>query len=307
MAVRHCRNSGGCRLFSRGNITAPRAVAVLMGFHLNDRVGDIVLTEAIEPAQPLDQYLHQLDLAGEPIPRRLELSAKVRELIYALGRAKLGHSDLHLGNFLLQEIDGQMKVYLLDAYAVRTGGLSRSDLLQLGHSVVRYATASDLHRGWKLFGDGRPLPTRNPISRRIWASFMQRITGEDDYFGRLDTDAGRGWSGIFFKGYKYPYRWSQISQLKITRDDWMRQWPELLEKIESDSLPVLKRTRSGDVLTAELTLGGQQVSLIVKRPRRRHWYRYINEIGRGGRKLAGRGTKRGGWSSAISPPRGRCC
>jgi tRNA A-37 threonylcarbamoyl transferase component Bud32 len=267
----------------RSAIPAPRAVAVLMGFRLNEQLGDAVIIDAIEPSIQLDLYLHQLELAGDPIPRRHELSAKVCELVHALARARLGHSDLHLGNFLLKDADGELKVYLLDGYAVTRGGLRRSHLFQLGHSVARYATATDLQRGWDLFGDRGPLPRRNPVSSRIWSSFMQRITSEDDYFGLLGLEAGRGWSGVFFKQYKYPYRWSAISQLQITREDWAAQWPSLLAQIESDSLPILKRTRSGDVLTAELTLGGRPVSVIIKRPRRRRWYRYINEIGRGGR------------------------
>jgi len=46
---------------------------------------------------------------------------------------------------------------------------------------------------------------------------------------------------------------------------------------------VLKRSPSGDVLLAAITIGGEEVEVIVKRPRRRYWYRYLNEIGRGSR------------------------
>jgi hypothetical protein len=66
----------------------------------------------------LDEYLNGYDLRGEPVPDRRRLSEQVRTLVRDLGKAKLGHEDLHLGNFLLH--DG--KVYLLDGYAVRPGG-----------------------------------------------------------------------------------------------------------------------------------------------------------------------------------------
>ncbi len=52
------------------------------------------------------------------MPDRRDLARQVRQIVHTLGKAQLGHDDLHLGNFLLS--DG--KLYLLDAYAVRRGG-----------------------------------------------------------------------------------------------------------------------------------------------------------------------------------------
>jgi tRNA A-37 threonylcarbamoyl transferase component Bud32 len=37
------------------------------------------------------------------------------------------------------------------------------------------------------------------------------------------------------------------------------------------------------VLGGEVVLGGRPVPIVVKRPFKRHWYRYLNEIGRGSR------------------------
>jgi len=48
-------------------------------------------------------------------------------------------------------------------------------------------------------------------------------------------------------------------------------------------LEVLKSGRSGDVLAGDVTLAGRPVDVIVKRARRKKWYRYVNEIGRGSR------------------------
>jgi hypothetical protein len=71
--------------------------------------------------------------------------------------------------------------------------------------------------------------------------------------------------------------------LKVTKEDWQRAWPELLANIERDKLEVLKRGQSGDVLGGELELGGRRVQVIAKRPFKRYWYRYLNEVGRGSR------------------------
>jgi tRNA A-37 threonylcarbamoyl transferase component Bud32 len=264
------------QLLQKAAIPAPRAVAALMGFQISGRRGDAVILEAIEPSVQLDHYLSELELKGEPIPDHLSLAQQIRSLVHQLGRAKLGHEDLHLGNFLIHE----NKLYLLDGYAVRKGGLKLRDLLMLGHSVRRYATMTDTLRGWELLGPGSLMPPRNAHSRFLWKRFLQSTTRENRYFGRVRID---GWRGIYYKRNKYPHRWSIASRLEITDKDWQREWPLLLKQIESDQLTVRKRSPSGDVLMGQIVLGGHPLEIVIKRPRRRYWYRYLNEIGRGSR------------------------
>jgi tRNA A-37 threonylcarbamoyl transferase component Bud32 len=260
----------------RAGVPAPRAVAVMVGFVLKHQRGDAVILEAIEPSIPLDEHLNQRRLAGEPVTDHRALARQVVDLIQQLGRAKLGHEDLHLGNFLLH----QGKLYLLDGYAVRTGGMRLRDLMMLGHSVSGFATTSDLLRGWRALGPGGALPRRNPVSALAWSRFGQLALRENRYFGRLRRGA---WCGVFYQRAKQGQRWSLASRGEVSRHDWEAAWDGLLTQMQADALPVLKRTRSGDVLATELTLGGQRVPVIVKRPRRRYWYRYLNEIGRGSR------------------------
>ena len=257
-------------------IPSPRAVAVLMGFRLQDRVGDAVIIEAIEPATQLDFYFNDLELRGKPAPDHLEIATKIRDLVNQLAKAGFGHEDLHLGNLLLR--DG--KLFLLDGYAVRAGGLKLRHLLHLAHSVSRYATKRDFLRGWQQLGPGGPLPINNPVTTSLVESFISRITGENRYFGKISVE---DWCGSYFKHDKYPRRWSAASQLQIERADWDRILPDLLRRIDADQLQVIKRSKSGDVLADQLTLGGREIQVIIKRPRRRYWYRYVNEIGRGSR------------------------
>lgn len=258
-------------------IPAPRATAVLMGFRIGGRIGDAVILEAIDPSVQLDIYCNGFELRGEPIPDHLDLAKQVRDIVRQLAQNRLGHEDLHPGNFLLKE----GKLYLLDGYAVKTGGMKPRHLLHLGHSVNRWATRADLQRGWDELGPGGKMPARNPITGKLTADFIRRrATSENRYFGRIEWE---GWAGTFFKHEKYPRRWSAASQLRITREDWQRELPALLQRVEGDDLQVLKRSRSGDVLAGEVTLGGTTLEVIVKRPRRRYWYRYLNEIGRGTR------------------------
>ena len=260
----------------KAQIAAPRAVAQLVGFTINGVKGDAVILQAIEPAIPLDQYVQDFSWRGEAIPDHGALAAKIRYLLRQLRRAALRHSDLHLGNLLLREGE----IFLLDGYAVRLDGLKAEDVFNLGHSVSGIATRSDLWRTWEELGFDGPVPSYNPASGEQWRKILQRTTQENDYFGRLKIGP---WSGVYFKRYKYPRRWAPASDLRVAAADWQDQWPRLWRQIESGELAAIKSSRSGDVLTAQATLGGRGVSVVIKRPYRRHWYRYVNEIGRGSR------------------------
>ena len=154
----------------KASIPAPRAIAVLSGYRLKDQLGDAVIIEGIEPAVQLDHYLSDFDLRGESVPDRRELVGQVIDLVHQMSLAKLGHSDLHLGNFLLRE----GKVYLLDGYAVRKGGLRMKDLLLLGHSARRFATTADLLRGWFALTSGGRMPPVNRASKRLYRKFLER-------------------------------------------------------------------------------------------------------------------------------------
>jgi len=258
----------------RAGVPAPRAVAIMLGFRIGQRRGDAVIIEAIEPSVQLDVYLRQFEQRGELAPNHRELARQVIELVGRLVKAKLGHEDLHLGNFLLHE----GKLYLLDGYSVRRWMRPR-DIYRLAHSASPFATTTDLLRGWKVLADG-PLPERNPISDELRKEFLKRIGGEDRYFGKLKFGP---WSGNFFKSTKFPKTWSQASRLTVTKEKWEKLWPELWGKIERDELEVLKRSRSGDVLAAEITLSGVTIPVIIKRPRKRFWYRYAYDAFRASR------------------------
>lgn len=255
----------------RARVPAPRAVAVMPGFRMRGQKGDAVIMEAIEPSVQLDQYLAEFERKGERAPNHRDLSRQVRELVKQLAEARLGHEDLHLGNLLLK--DG--KVYLLDGYAVRWG-MRGKDIYRLAHSATPFATTTDLLRGWNLLAGGA-MPKRNPLSPKLREAFLKRLGKESRYFGRLRFD---DWSGVFFKFTKFAKRWSKASELTYNREEWKTLWPELWRKIDAGEFTVLKRSRSGDVLAGEITLGERTLPVVIKRPRKRYWYRYINDIPR---------------------------
>jgi tRNA A-37 threonylcarbamoyl transferase component Bud32 len=279
---KRARGSAALREFHRlqwlqkAGVPSPRAVAALMGFEISGQKGDAVILDGIEPSLQLDQHLNQLALDGKEIPNHLQLVRQLADLLSKLGRAGLGHSDLHLGNFILKDD----KVYLLDAYAVHGGGLRTKDIQLLALSAQPYVTRTDLQRVWKSFGSAGPLPASNGRGPSIWRGLLNRAFQHDRYFGHLrDGD----WSGHFFRHAKFPHRWSAASRMDIAEKDWQEAWPILLRQIEADQLEVLKRSRSGDVLTGQIVLGGRAIPVVIKRPRKKFWYRYFNEILRGSR------------------------
>jgi len=270
------REFSSLQLLQKKKIPSPHAISHLSGYTLNGAKGDAVLIDAIEPSQQLDLYFNEHLLRAEPVPNRYHLGQQLINLIEQLGKSGLGHSDLHLGNFLLK--DDQL--YLLDGYAVRPDGLKTDDVLFLAHSVSRFATRTELHRGWQTLGEGAPPPRKNSARQRNWRKFLESAVSDNDYFGRIRIG---DFSGHFFKHHKLPRRWSRASQLEFTEQDWQREWPNLLARIESDQLDIIKRSKSGDVLAAQIVLSGRPLDVIIKRPRRSKWYRYFTEIGRGAR------------------------
>jgi hypothetical protein len=114
----------------------------------------------------------------------------------------------------------------------------------------------------------------------VWRKASERAFEEGWSVGEL---ASQGWSGFFFKQTRLPRRWSPASRLEVSESDWQKVFPLMLRQIESGQFEVLKVGPSADVFAGEVVLGGKPVSVVVKRPKRKFWYRYINEIGRGSR------------------------
>lgn len=284
------RGSPAMREFTRlqwlqkAQIPACRAQSVLMGLTINGQRGDAVIIEAIEPAQSLHEIVLEHHLAGTEVPNHRSLVVQVIDIVQKLGRAGLGHSDLHLNNFIVR--DG--KVFLIDAYPIHRGGVHMRDVLLLANSAQGYVTRADLQRGWSILGPGGRMPLRNVYGQRIYRKMMSKIYGNNRWFEELTCDR---WRGICIKQYPSPWRWSRASQSIFDRAGWEQACRQLFADLEAQQLKVLKRGGSGDVLEGQMIVGGRPIEVIVKRPRRRYWFRYLNEIGRGSR------ARRAWWKS----------
>jgi hypothetical protein len=261
------------------SIPAPRAVALLSGLLLHGRKGDGVLTWELPGGIQLDHHIHSFRAQGSPIPQRAGLARDVLALIKQLAVARLGHSDLHLGNIL----HTPQGLHLLDAYSLRYGPLSVADLEVLALSASA-ATRTDLLRAWKLLGPpNTPLPpVTTPAAKRLWRKTAQRMSADNAYCMRLQI---AGYEGLAFRSWKFPVRHSPASALDITPEDWKSELPRLLTQLDADTLYPLKRSRSADVLTGTLVLAGVPLDVVIKRYFRRPAYRHLTELPRGGRAI----------------------
>ncbi|MGA2498415.1 MAG: lipopolysaccharide kinase InaA family protein [Tepidisphaeraceae bacterium] len=297
----------------KAHVPAVRAAAVLMGYQLAGQRGDAVLVHAIEPSVQLDAHLSGLELEGRAIPDRLSIVKQIIDILQTMAKARLGHGDLRLGSFLLK--DG--RVYLGNAEAVHRSGLLLDDLLLLALSAARHATLAEVQRVWNALGPGGVMPGINRRGPSAWRSEMKRVFADPDCFGRMEWAGGadrpvrhggnrsdvatqrRGdegepapggtprdqrsrpqgqWSGVFFKWTALPQRWSAVSRMRIGDVDWAAAWPELQRQIDAGELKVLKHGRSGDVREGTVTLGGQNVAVVVKRPGRNSLRRSLTQV-----------------------------
>jgi hypothetical protein len=153
--------------------------------------------------------------------------------------------------------------------------LKLNDVLALGHSAARFATRTELLRGWLVLNPDEPWPRVNPLSRAKWDSLARRCRREDSDFGTFRSGP---WIGHFVRSSRFAVPWSLASRLDVAHKDWETAWPTLLAQLESDQLTTIKRDPSGEIYSGEIVLAGRPIQIFVKRPRRRFLYRYLVDL-----------------------------
>lgn len=256
----------------RAGIPSPRASAHLAGFRIRGRIGDALIVESIDGAQQLDRYLADHAVRCAPVPRRLELARQAVQIVNEIGKLKLGCDDLGLHRFL---VAGD-RLYFHGVDALRSGGLRLSDVFTLAHHAAPFASRAELLRGWRTLNpDAQGMPRRNPVSRSIWKAAERRTLRENKQFGILRSG---NWSGHFTRSAPAIAPWSHASRLPIERKDWESAWPALLSQLQSGLLECIKSDSSGDIYSGQVILSGRPIAVMVKRPRRKFWYRYITDL-----------------------------
>lgn len=229
----------------------------------------MLITEAIEPSQTLEQLLSEAALKGEhPQEYRTWLMGMI-DLLEQLLAAGLSHDDLHLGNFLVQ---GD-RVYLVDAWALRRGRFTTRQLMLLEHSAHGWLSRADRCRVWQAVGPGVRIPVFNSVSQHHWRKWLRRTRHENRYFGRIVTAQG---SGFFMRRYPRPLRQSIISRRVIHSQDAAQLWEQLWRaRGAADS--------EAQRVHETITLGETQYDLVLEydAQARRNWHNGWRLIVRG--------------------------
>lgn len=265
LALRHFSN---LQLLQKAGIAAPRAVAHLVGYRLDNDVGDAVLLDASEDAIPLAE-LDATRWRDGAFHRRMVEQFII--LLRRLGESKLGHASLDRTTLGIRDD----ALFVLDPMPLHRGGLSMRDLYALHQAFRDVATRTDVLRVWRIVAPGSRLPVRNPMvldNARMLARSARRGTAP---FARFD-DAG--WTVTFAGQSPCPGEWSMASRRAVSEDAMRDAWRDLRARLEAGQLEVLKDDRSGMILAGEMVLAGRPLPVIVKRPRRRSW-RVLVEFG----------------------------
>lgn len=275
------REFAGLKTLQDFKLPAVRVAAMLSGFKFAGQKGDAIIVHGVEPAE-------RLDTALKPENHR-ELLLKTLDLLQAIGKAGVGHADLKLSSFLVTR-DG--RVLVLDGVGIAGGGLSTEHLMRFAHSAGPLLSRVDRVRAWRALVPNSDEPP--PDSRRV-KRFWADAKRDETHRVRVGE-----WSGEFRVRNERPLPWSVASHLELNELEWQREWPRLLEMIQSDQLEVLKRDISGDVLAGQINLTGRPIDVVIKRPRNKFWYRYVVDAFRASR--AARIFKKARWLLSAGLP-----
>jgi len=293
---------GGLYTF-RAGVSAPSPVAYAVNVPRGRRRCDLLITQAIEPTQPLKEFWQQLAGDTDDGRRRsdqAQLIELLAELIARAHQAGFQHLDMHAANILVQPVaPRRYRAVFVDLQSARRG-VPLSDaavvrnLAQLNQWFRRHSSIGDRLRflraylRWRnefetQFDHGRPLglsfrdlvaALRLAAARhaaRLWAQRDRRADRSGRYFTRFRLpDGWRGWAVAVCK---HPLAESRASHLEFRRAWWRERLASPLRWFEQAGTDACKVSHSAVVRRAVLEHDAGHVPVIVKRPLARDWQR----------------------------------
>ncbi|MFP4356533.1 MAG: lipopolysaccharide kinase InaA family protein [Phycisphaerae bacterium] len=259
-----------------------------------------VATEALEPSQDLATWHEdQLD-RGDQGRRQIRLATRLLgKLIGRMHACGVLHNDLHCGNVLIDQAADRLELVLTDLHrtsrrrrlsrrsrAMNLAQLlhdrfefsSRNDRLRFLKSYLRASGAGGSIRGWQRLIEHLSARHR----RRQHAKRDRRAMGNNRYFHRMQIGP---WKGHVILASKRKLAGSLAAHQKFT----LPQWQEALGDIDSltsgPDVEVVKQSGSGIVVRRRLTIGGVEVDVFIKRPRRKRRWKVLLDCLRTSRTL----------------------
>lgn len=292
----------------RAGVAAAQPVAYTTALHRGRRRCALLITQAIEPAQPLGEFWSQLSSDHDLARRRADQTQLIEllaELIARAHQAGFEHLDMHAANILVQPIaPRRYRTVFVDLQSARRGvPLSARavvrNLAQLNQWFRRHSTIGDRLRFLRAYlrwrnefettcEHGRPLDL--PFERfvaalaaqahhhaqRLWARRDRRAVRNGRYFTRLKLTGG--WRGLAVIRCKHPSAESCASQLEFDRAWWRGQLARPLRWFGQNAAPACKDSHSAAVCRIRLDHPDQGLPAIVKRPRARNRWRRLVQL-----------------------------
>ena len=288
-AIREMRFSS--YLLSRG-VPVPKVLAVCCRGR-----SEWLISEGIEPATQADQW-HSEQLAGGNHAAVRAATVALAELVGRMHALGVIHRDLHCGNVLVGR-GSPGSVVLMDLHRMcrrrrlrrhaRAANLAqlfsdrrlwttRSQRLRFLKHYLRAADAEGTLIGWVRLIE--PLAERH--SRRLNANRERRIFSTNRYFAAMRVG---GYRAHVVLDSKRRVPGSKASELSFAAEDWRRVLADPEALFTGEGVQVIKDSPSSLVVRRRLRVGPAEVDVHIKRPRRKHWRRWVADIFRRSRPL----------------------
>lgn len=261
-----------------------------------------VVTVAVEPAEPADQWHRRQLRDGRPGQDRIRrITCALGRMIGRMHAAGVIHNDLHCGNVLVtRDAKDKPSLVLTDLHRVRRARrLSRRararNLAQLFHDRYDFTTRTDrlrflraylvasqargTLRGWRILVEHFGYRHRARQNRRR----DRRIVGNNRYFHQVRP--GRGWSGHVVLDSKRKTTGSLAACMQFTPEQWHEALESPQDLLSGPEVQVVKDTRSGKVVRRKLRVGAHELDVFVKRPRRKRKWKILLDCFRAARPI----------------------
>lgn len=298
----------GGRYALQAGIAAVAPVAYTLDLHRDDRRCAVLVTEAVEPALPLDKFWLRLQSDDDPVRRRQDTARLIdllAEMIARAHQAGFEHLDMHAANILVQTLAPRCyRTVFVDLHSARRGvplderAVVRN-LVQLHQWFRRHSALTARVRflraylRWRneyeqTFGTARPLrlafrdlfdalvAASERHAQHLWMQRDRRLARSGRYFAQLRLR--RGWRGTAVLSFKHASDESRASHLTFDARWWCTQLETPERLLAPAPAGVCKDSHSAAVTRALLERDGAAVPVIIKRPLARNGWRALVQL-----------------------------
>ncbi|MFO0838835.1 MAG: lipopolysaccharide kinase InaA family protein [Phycisphaerae bacterium] len=290
----------------RAGIPAVRPAGFTVHAPIEGHDSALLVTEAIEPVYPLNEYWLTLQSDTDRLRRRTDaarLIEQIAEMIAHAHQAGFEHLDMHAANILVSPVSPRAyRTLFVDLQSARLGvpiddGAVVRNLAQLNQWFRKHSTVGDRLRflqaylRWRneyehAFEHGRPIglsfehlvealaEAAVRQAERISAQRDRRLHRDGRYFARIRLPGG--WRGMAAVRCKHETDESRASGLVLDRSWWRARLAAPLSLLAPDRL--CKDSHSAQVARTALPNENGALPVIVKRPLARNWRRRLRQL-----------------------------